>query len=335
MLARELREPRVDLLPDLVRHHRLERRRRAPRARDRARARGRRRRSRTAAPSARAAARTPDQEARDLLDRLLRRRQADAHRRLRGQRGEPLERQREMAAALVAGERVDLVDDHRARRREHPAARLRAEQHVERLGRRHDDVRRALAHARALRLRRVAGAHERADVDVGQPDAPRARARMPASGAARLLLDVVGQRLQRRDVDDERLVGQRRLDPLRNELVDRGEKRGERLARAGRRGDEDVLPALDQRPRPRLRRRRRREVPVEPLCDGGMEPCGIAHRSISPLKRWEMGTRCAQASERRSGHFRTPRLALHQWACGRPTDVFISLSPSCNLSPMG
>ena len=152
-----------------------------------------------------------DQEARDLVDRLLRRRQADAHGRLRA--SSAASRSSDSARwlpRLFAGERVDLVDDDGARRREHLAARLRAEQHVQRLGRRDDDVRRPLAHARALALRRVAGAHQRADVDVGQARAPRARARMPASGTARLLLDVVGQRLQRRDVDDERLVGQRR-----------------------------------------------------------------------------------------------------------------------------
>ena len=72
---------------------------------------------------------------------------------------QPLERQRQVAAALARGQRVDLVDDHRAHRREHRAARLRAEQHVQRFGRRHEDVRRlaqALRGVPSARCRRCA-----------------------------------------------------------------------------------------------------------------------------------------------------------------------------------
>src|SRR5690606_25005810 len=60
----------------------------------------------------------PDEEARDPLDRLLRRRQADPDRRapagLRDQAIEALEGDREVRSALVTGDGVDLVDDHRA-----------------------------------------------------------------------------------------------------------------------------------------------------------------------------------------------------------------------------
>ena len=116
------------------------------------------------APSAPA----PDQKARDLLDRLLRGRQADAQQAIAAQRREALERQREMGAALVRRERVDLVDDHGPRGRQHRAAGFRAEQDVERFRRGDDDVRRRAAHALALAGRRVAGAHPGADLDVGQ-----------------------------------------------------------------------------------------------------------------------------------------------------------------------
>ena len=121
---------------------------------------------------------------------------------------QPLEREREMAAALVRRERVDLVDDHRARRRQHRAAGLGAEQDVERFRRRDDDVRRPPAHA--LRARPAACRRCAPACGSRRPAGP-ARAsssRMPASGASRLLLDVVRQRLQRRDVDDLRLVRQ-------------------------------------------------------------------------------------------------------------------------------
>ena len=56
----------------------------------------------------------PAEEARDRLERPLGGRESDALRRLVGERLEPLEREREVRSALRAGERVDLVDDHRA-----------------------------------------------------------------------------------------------------------------------------------------------------------------------------------------------------------------------------
>ena len=128
-----------------------------------------------------------DQEARDLLDRLLRRREADAQQPVAAERRQPLEREREVRAALVRRERVDLVDDHGARGREHRAAGLRAEQDVERLRRGDEDVRRRAAHALALARRRVAGAHPGADLDVRQAlraQAPRGCRRAALRGCA-------------------------------------------------------------------------------------------------------------------------------------------------------
>ena len=94
----------------------------------------------------------------------------------------------------------------------------------------------------ALALRRVAGAHERADVDVRQPE----RLELAADSGERrseIAADVVRQRLERRDVDDLRLVGQRRPDALADQSIDRRQERGKRLARARGRGDQDVLSA--------------------------------------------------------------------------------------------
>src|SRR5262245_9149183 len=67
------------------------------------------------APAARVV--VADQDPRDLLDRLLRRRQADALNRTGGavyDFFQPLERQRQMSAAARADDRMNLVDDHRA-----------------------------------------------------------------------------------------------------------------------------------------------------------------------------------------------------------------------------
>ena len=236
------------------------------------------------------------EEARDLGDRLLRRRQADARdaaqharrrrfehavlvrrveqrraRRVVRERLQPLERQREVAAALVGGERVDLVDDHRAHRRQHPPARQRAEQHVERLGRRDQDVRWAAQVAPAILLRRVAGAHRGADVDVGQAEFGQLGA---DAGQRRLEVgaDVVRQRLQRRHVDDRGLVRQAALlDAAAHQIVERGQEGGERLARTGRGGDQRVAPGADRWPRRDLRLGRRGELALEPARDGGVE----------------------------------------------------------------
>ena len=71
---------------------------------------------------------------------------------------EPLEREREVRAALGRRDRVDLVDDHRLDAGQH-LARARGQQEVEALGRRDQDVRRRAQHAAPLVARRVAGAH--------------------------------------------------------------------------------------------------------------------------------------------------------------------------------
>ena len=63
---------------------------------------------------------------------------------------------------------------------------------------------------------------------------------MPASGSCEVLLDVVAERLERRDVDDLRLVRKLAGDALAHQVVDRGEERSERLARTGRRRDQRV-----------------------------------------------------------------------------------------------
>ena len=127
----QLRDPAVDLLPLVVRHHRRQRRERQL--------------ERQVAPlgiadvddravgDAVARGGGADQEAGDLGDRLLRRRQADAAEALRlsglprmrfDEGAKALEREREVAAALARGHRMDLVDDDRANRRQHRPAAL-------------------------------------------------------------------------------------------------------------------------------------------------------------------------------------------------------------------
>ncbi len=82
-----------------------------------------------------------------------------AHGRRGAQPIEPRERQRQMRAALVAGQGVDFVDDHRPHAAEYLAALAAGQQQVERLGRGHQNMRRLAEHRLPLARRRVARAH--------------------------------------------------------------------------------------------------------------------------------------------------------------------------------
>ena len=218
----------------------------------------------------------PDQKARDRLDRLLGRRKAHPQQFAAAELRQALERQRQVGAALVRRDGVNFVDDHRARGPEHAAAGLGAEQDVERLRRGHDDVRRAAAHALALGRWRVAGPHQGADVHVRQALGPQSLAD-PGERCFEVALDVVGERLQRRDVDDLGLVPEPAVQSLPHEGIDRREKGGERLAGSGRSRDQRMPARLDRGPRVRLRRGRRSEVTLEPGGDRRVKQGGCVH----------------------------------------------------------
>ncbi len=212
------------------------------------------------------------QEPGHQLDRLLRGRQPDARQRPARQRVEPLQRQGEMAAALVAGQRVDLVDDGGSHRRQHASPRFRGEQHVQRFGRGHQDVRGAFAQRAALGLGGVAGAHGGADLGHRQAE-PGEFVRDAGQRRLEIDADVVGQRLERRDIDHQGLVGQAAVvvERLAHQLVDRAEEGGEGLARAGRRGHQGRAAGLDERPGACLRLGRRGEAAREPAGHGRVE----------------------------------------------------------------
>ena len=261
VVADQRGEPVVVLLPDFVRHHGVERR---PRDLDRE--------IHLAAVSFvyhRAAA-AGGQIIRDLRDWLLRGRQADAQERTFGNLLQALEGERKVRAAPRADHRVDLVHDDGANRVEHLTAALGRQQQVQRLGRRDEDVRRRAQHRRALRLRRVAGAHGGRDpwrrkarrFGVAPDRAPRLR---------QVLVDVGAQRLERRDVHHADFIGERRDERVARQFVERGQERGQRLTGAGRRGDERVAPVTNRRPSAQLRGCRRTDGRREPALNDGME----------------------------------------------------------------
>ncbi|MNC46690.1 hypothetical protein D3C75_957170 [compost metagenome] len=104
-----------------------------------------------------------DQKLRHPLDRALRGRQADTPQWPVAQGLQALQGQCQVGAALVAGQGMDFVDDHRVHAGQAFTARSRAHQHVERFGGGHQDVRRQLAHGGAFLLRCIAGAYRRGD----------------------------------------------------------------------------------------------------------------------------------------------------------------------------
>ena len=127
---------------------------------------------------------------------------------------------------------------------------------------------------RRMRSRSLGGVSpvrtQRADLHVGQ--ALRAQG-LADAGQRRfqIALDVVRQRLERRDIDDLGFVLEPAIEALPHQTVDGGEKRRERLARSGRRGDQHMPARLDRRPSLRLRRRGRGEAAVKPRGDRGMK----------------------------------------------------------------
>ena len=211
----------------------------------------------------------PAQVGGDRLQRALRGGQADALRRRAGQRVEALQRQGQVGAALGAGQRVDLVHDdpfHAAQR----LACLGGQDEEERLGRRDQDVRRVLAEGPPFLGRRVARAHAHPDVRLGQAQAL-GRQRQAVERRPQVALDVMDERLERRDVQHAQRrerVGRRRLGP---QAVQAPQERGQRLARAGRRADQRVTAGRDGRPALGLGGRRRPERAAEPRLRGRAE----------------------------------------------------------------
>ena len=192
---------------------------------------------------------------------------------------QPLQRDRQVRAALGLRDGVDLVEDHRLGALE-DRPRLAREHQVQRLGRGDQHVGRVLDHVAPLLLRRVAGADR--DVELGAD---------PAQRRAQVLLDVVAtapSAARRRRAASARGVGSR------DEPVQPVQERGQRLARAGRRGDQHVLAGRDRRPRLRLRGRRLRERPPEPLAN---LRCEVSER-IEPSHQRTVRTRLRSGSDR-------------------------------------
>jgi hypothetical protein len=113
-------------------------------------------------------------------------------------------------------------------------------------------------------------------------------------------MDVVRERLERRDIDDLGLVLEGARKPLPHQVVDCGEERRERLARPGRGRDQHIPARLQRRPRLRLRRRGRGEGAIKPDGDGRMKQGCWRHDTGSCGGRRDDDTGGARPNGRRS-----------------------------------
>ena len=215
------------------------------------------------------------------------------------QRLEPLEGEREVRAALVARDGVDLVDDDRLDRAQELPTLVAGDEQVERLGRGDHEARRLAQHGGALRRSWCRRCAPRRGCRARSSPSSAATSAISRERAFEVLGDVDGERLQRRDVDD---AGEPvdRLAALVGavEAVDADEEAGERLARAGGRGDQRVAARRRSWGQPsRLRRGRALgEAAPEPLGDGGVE---AAQRRVQGLAAVELG---GEQREGQRGH---------------------------------
>ena len=136
---------------------------------------------------------------------------------------------------------------------------LRGEQNVERLGRGDQDVRRPLQHRRRSCISVSPVRTAARIVGISSPRCAGQRLNL-AERHLEVFLDVVAERLQRRDVEDFGAVLQPAVERLAHQPVDAGQKRRQGLARAGGRAKSACSAGENGRPAFDLRLRRRAEA---------------------------------------------------------------------------
>ena len=213
----------------------------------------------------------------DFFDRLLRGRQSDARGPIRKQ-VQPFERKRKMRAALVVGDGVNLVDDHRLDVAENRAAAVGGQKDVERLGRGDQDVRRALQHLAPLFHQRVAGADGGANLRHQQA-ALGGQCQDFAQRTFEILLNIVAQRFQRRDVENFGRVAQRAGERLSHQAINADQKGCERFAGSCGSRDKSCATGENLRPALLLRLGWRAKAADEPLGNQRMRP-GQSNRNF-------------------------------------------------------
>ncbi len=176
-----------------------------------------------------------------------------------------------MRPAFVVGHGMNLVDDHCLHVAQNRAALAGSQQNVKRLRCRDQDMRRPLQHGPPLGRERVTRAHGGANLGHQQAALAGHGEDFPQRHF-KILLDVVAQSLERRNVENFRPVGQIARQRLPHQPVNASQKRSESFARPSGRRNQRGTPGQNVRPTQFLRLRRSAKLLDKP----------IPHQRVSP-----------------------------------------------------
>ena len=134
-----------------------------------------------------------------------------------------------MGSTLIRRQRMNFIDDHGTHGLQQAPAFIRREQDEERLRRGDEDMWRTLEHLLPIRHRCIACPDQdpqfRHQQAVLQRHLPDFRERF-----LEIFLDVIAQCLERRDIENPRMVVEFAIERLLKELIDAGKKGREGLA---------------------------------------------------------------------------------------------------------
>src|SRR4051812_41696693 len=193
-----------------------------------------------------------------------------------------------MGAALAGRERMDFIDDHRFDGPQR-LSRVRRQHEVDRFRSGYEDVARPAQESRPFRAGRVAGAGGDHRLVKGGPLLS-GHLRHSDQRRAQIPLDVDGQRLDGRDVEDAAPC-RRGRGRMEHQPIDGPEERREGFACPGRGEDQGGVAARDRRPAELLRLRRLGKNCLEPLPDGWMERGERVHHSRIRRYGWNRPNR--------------------------------------------
>ena len=127
-----------------------------------------------------------------------------------------------------------------------------------------------LEHLLALRHRRVAGADQYTEFRHQEPGRQRCVTDF-RQWMLQVFLYVVAEHFQRRDIQHLRVVSNLTCNGLCEEVIDTGEKGGERLTGTGRRSNQNISPRLNSLPSLSLDIGRCANLPIKPFGDEGVK----------------------------------------------------------------
>ena len=199
------------------------------------------------------------------------------------------ERQRQVGAALVVDDGVDLIDDHGPDGSKRRTALFGGQQNEERFRSRNDDVSGLAKEPLPFPGRRISSAKRCAD-DGRLGASLDSQGRDLLQWLLEVLLDVVAERFQRRHVQHPAFVRERAIGRSMNELIQADEEGCERLAgtRWGR--NQHIAAVANGGPCRLLRLGRSREPAAKPFTDQRVELKHGRRRSLvlSVLRPWSL-----------------------------------------------